>query len=462
MQRRHFLRGACGVAVGLPFLESLAPRSARAADGDTPRRFVYVHQCNGVEMNRFFPNGNYGALDAGMLAGTSLAPLSDHVSKLCIPRGIHTAPRGFGWDEVPGDDHAKGMAHRLTGSPIGSEFSSGISVDQEIANALNESGRPALNLQVGRAGSGVLSFISYFGPEQPAVNETNPWLAYQDLMGLGGLDDLQLQRLIARRESVLDLVNEDFDRLRNADLSSEDRTKLDMHLTAIRDLEIDMGGGGFVECVLPDEQQAELMGLDPGTVENDAMYPIVGRLMMDVMALALACGSTRTATLQWGGGAGGPIFNWAGMNHEYNHHKLSHGNTADDCSGSAVAGYEDMLFDIDTWQAGEFAYLLERLDAYTEGDGTVLDHSCVLWGNDLSNGLAHDFRDMPYVIAGSCCEYFRTGQYIKVTANDNVVNDDDVPHNMLLTTVLNAVGLASETFGDAAYGDPGEIELIKA
>ncbi|MBV1859890.1 MAG: DUF1552 domain-containing protein, partial [Nannocystaceae bacterium] len=394
--------------------------------------------------------------------GTSLAPMAHHASKLLVPRGIHTAPRGFGWDEVPGDDHAKGMAHRLTGSPIGAEFASSISVDQEIANALNESGAPALNLQVGRGGSGVTGFISYRGPEQPVVNETNPWLAYQDLMGLEGLDDLALQRLIARRQSVLDLVNEDFDRLRNNDLSSADRAKLDMHLTAIRDLEIDMGGAGLVPCVLPDARQAELQALDPETVENDGLYPTVGRMMMDVVALAIACGSTRAATLQWGSGAGGPIFTWGGMNHQYNHHKLSHGNTADDCSGGAVEGYEDMLFDIDTWQAGEFAYLLDRLESYVEGDGTVLDHSCVVWGNDLSNGLAHDFRDMPYVMAGSCCDYFRTGQYIKVTASENTVNDDDVPHNMLLTTILNAVGVPSETFGDPAFGDPGEIELIKA
>ncbi|MBV1860129.1 MAG: DUF1552 domain-containing protein, partial [Nannocystaceae bacterium] len=100
MQRRNFLRGACGVAVALPFLESLAPRQARAADGEFSRRFVYVHQCNGVEMSRFFPNGDYGALGPNMLEGTSLAPMAHHASKLLVPRGIHTAPRGFGWDEV--------------------------------------------------------------------------------------------------------------------------------------------------------------------------------------------------------------------------------------------------------------------------------------------------------------------------------------------------------------------------
>ncbi len=461
MRRRHFLRGACGVAVGLPFLESLVPRRARAGVADVPKRFIAFFQCNGVEMSRFFPNGAYGPLDAGMLEGTALAPLSSFVDKLLVPRGIHMVPRGFGFDPVPGDDHAKGMAHKLTAFPIGGEFAGGISIDQEIAARLNESGRPALNLQVGRGSDGVLGFISYHGPEQPAVNERNPWYAYQDLMGLSGLDDLALQRLVARRESVLDLVEEDFMRLESHDLSANDRAKLDMHLTAIRDLEIAMGDAGLVPCTLPETRAAELEALSPGEVENDSMFPIVGRMHMDVLALAIACGATRAATLQWGSGAGGPIFTWGGMNHQYNHHKLSHGNTADDCSGSAVAGYLDMLFDIDTWFAGELAYLLGLLDGYSEGDGTVLDHSCVLWMNELSDGKGHDFRDLPIVMAGSCGDYLRTGQYIKVTANDNTLNDDDVPHSKLLTTILNAVGVQTTTFGDPTYAEPGEIDLIK-
>ena len=469
MHRRMFLRGAGGVMVGLPFLEGLQPRGVKAAAEDIPRRFVAFFECNGVEMNRFFPTSGYGALNADSLAGTGMEPLTGHVDKLLVPRGIHMVPRGFNRDGTPGDDHAKGMVHKLTAQPCanGSLFATGISVDQEIANHLND-GRPALNLQVGYAGNNQLGYISYHGDEQPAVGENNPWLAYQDFMGLDGVDDVALDRLISRRESVLDMVEDDFARLKSADLSADDRAKLDMHLTAVRELEIGMGGAGLIPCALPDARAAEIQGLNPDTITTDAEFRTIGRMQMDILALALACGSTHAATLQWGGGAGGPIFTWDGMNHQYNHHKLSHGNTADDCSGGAVAGYQDMLFDIDRWFAGEFSYLLDRLASYSEGDGTVLDHCVSIWMNELSDGLGHNFMDLPYVMAGGCCDYFRTGQYVKVTPLDYTMHDEDSPHNKLLTTVLNAVGVRApdggpvEFFGHPDFGEAGEFDSLKA
>jgi hypothetical protein len=470
MFRRNFLRGAGGVAVGLPFLESLAPRRARAADASIPRRFVAFFECNGVDMTRFFPNSPYGALTEASLAGTALEPLAAHVSKMLVPRGIHMVPRGFGWDPSAGDDHAKGMGHKLTAQPLldGTFYANGISVDQEIANQLNESGRPALNLHVGYRAQGQLGVCSYYGPDQPAIGENNPWLAYQDLMGLSNLDEVALARLVARRESVLDLVETDFERLKAANLGAADRAKLDMHLTAVRDLEIGMGEAGLIPCLLPEARAAEIQGLNPDTIASDEEFKTIGRMQMEILALALACGSTRAATLLWGSGAGGPIFSWDGMTHQYNHHKLSHGNTADDCSGSEVAGYMDMLHSIDRWFAGELSYLLDLLDGYTEGDGTVLDHSTVVWMNELSDGKAHHFMDLPYVMFGSCCDYFRTGQYIKVTAQEDTLNDADAPHNKLLTTILNAVGATGpdggpvQSFGDPAFGEPGEFEMIKA
>ncbi|MEM6991413.1 MAG: DUF1552 domain-containing protein [Myxococcota bacterium] len=466
--RRNFLRGLGGVTLGLPFLEALQPRVAKAGGG-SPKRFIAFFECNGVEMNRFFPTGNYGPLSAPMLSGTALEPLSGYVDDMLVPRGIHMVPRGFNRDNTPGDDHAKGMVHKLTAQPCadGSLFATGISVDQEIANQLNEGGRPALNLQVGRQNNNQLGYVSYYGAEQPATGENNPWLAYQDFMGMGDdVDPLVLQRLVARRESVIDLVEEDFARLKATSLSADDRAKLDMHLTAVRELEISMGDNGLTACVLPDDRAAELQAINPDTVGSDSEFRTIGRMQMDILALALACGSTRAATLQWGSGAGGPVFTWDGMSHEYNHHKLSHGNTADDNSGSEVAGYQDMLFAIDQWFAGELAYLLDRLAAYTEADGRLLDNCCTVWMNELSDGLGHNFMDLPYVMLGSCGGYFQTGQYIKVTGQDNPMNDIDAPHNMLLTTILNAVGATGaqggpvENFG--AFGQPGEFDVLKA
>ncbi|WP_437315758.1 DUF1552 domain-containing protein [Sorangium sp. So ce385] len=469
MNRRTFLRGACGVMLGLPFLESLRARDAKAGPEAAPRRFIAFFMCNGVNMARFFPSTRYGALtDASFGADRAIAPLASYRDKLLIPRGIHMAPRGFGWDPSAGDDHAKGIGCKLTAQPLvqGSQYAAGISLDQFIANKLNPPGTPALTLMVGARVPNVRGHISYSGSEQPVSGENNPWLAYQDLIGVTNVEDEALERLTKRRQSVLDLVGAEYEGLLKKKLSKADRDKLEMHFQTVRDLEVGMGDAGLIPRELPPARAAEIEGVDPATVSFDAEFKKIGRMQMDILALAIATRATRSATLQWGSGAFGPIFKWDGMNHEYNHHKLSHGNTKDDDSGSVVDGYEEMLYDIDRWFIGEYAYLLDRLAGYDEGGTSVLDNSAVVFMNELSNGKVHDFRDLPYIIAGSCGGYFKTGQYIKVTRQQNTLQDEDAPHNKLLTTLANAVGCTEEGGGPienfGAFGEPGEFDELKA
>jgi hypothetical protein len=461
MKRRAFLRGAFGVALGLPLLESLGSREAQAAPGD--RRLVVFFCCNGVNMDRWWPNTGYGPITSSSFdAGCGLYPLAPFASKLLIPRGMHMSPRGFGWDPSAGDDHAKGMGCKLTARPLleGSVYADGISVDQHIAKAVNTDAAPALTLMAGWRADGVLGHISYEGSNQPVTAENNPRLAYQDIVGLSNLDDEQLALLGARRQSVLDLVRVDYELLMGKNLSKLDRQKLEKHFDTVRDLETTIDG--TISCKLDPTKEAELELINPDTVSNDSEYQAVGRLQLDVLALAIACGATKVASMMWGSGAGGPIFSWDGMSHQYNHHKLSHGNTKDDNSGGEVAGYEDMLYDIDRWYATELAYLLEKLDSYDEGGPSVLDNTAVLFVNELSHGKDHDFRDLPVLIAGGCGGYFKQGQYVKVTAQSDTKNDADAPHNKLLTTLCNAMGVPETHFGDPNLGEDGELDALKA
>ncbi|HET6585446.1 MAG TPA: DUF1552 domain-containing protein, partial [Nannocystaceae bacterium] len=451
--RRHFLRGACGVAVGLPLLESFGTRSAHAAE-PTVRRFIGFLTNSGVDMTRFRPTGPMGAITPATLAGTALEPLSAHADRLLVPRGIHTTPPGY-TTATPGDDHHKGTGHRLTCAPLDAStlYAQGTSVDQVMASALNPGGRPPLTLDVGERGDGVYAYASYLAPGQPVPGENNPWLAYQDLMGLSGLDDEQLARITARRESVLDLLEDEFTALQAAKLSAVDSQKLDMHLTAIRDLELDMLDG-VVPCLLDAARTAELQAIDPVTVGYDANYKAMGRMQMDLVALAIACGSTAVATLQWNHSVGGPIFGWDGMQHEYSHHKLSHGNTADDNSGGQVAGFLDMVHAIDRWYAGELAYLVEKLAAYEEGDGTLLDNCAVAWLHELSNGLTHSYLDMPHVVVGSCGGYLAPGRHVQVSSGDPN-GQSDAGHNKLFTTLMNGMGMHADGGGPVTnFGDP--------
>lgn len=458
--RRWFLRGALGATVGLPFLESLAPQRALARDARPPKRFLCFFNCNGVNMNRFFPSA-FGALTPESFSGTALEPLAAFAPRCLIPRGIHAVPRGYNLDGGAGDDHAKGMGHKLTAQFLADtpdEYALGISVDQAIARGINPEGRQALTLRVGRKKPGVLGHISYTGPEQPVTGENNPWLAYQDFMGLGSeagenaIPDAEA----LRRRSVLDLVNREFDDLRGADLSRADRQKIEAHFDSIRDVELSLAGS--VGCNLGSATEADLRALETVNVDSDSEFARLTRLQIDVIALSLACDYTRSATLQIGNGAGGPIFTWDGMQHQYNHHKLSHGTTRDD-GGAQVAGYEQMLFDIDVWHMKQLNYLLTRLDAYQEGDGSsVLDNTVVVYANELSNGKAHDFKDLPWLIFGGA-GYFKLAEYVQLTPYPAA--GSEAPHNKLLTMFMNAVGIPTTNFG-GERNLPGEFDVLKA
>ena len=467
--RRRFLRGLGGVTVGLPFLEALAPRSARGA-APVVQRFGVFFACNGVNMDRWFPDGDYGALTDAHLTGTANEALLAYRQKLLFPRGVHMTPRGFDRDGGGGDDHGKGMAHKLTAQFADSDgLAQGPSVDFVIASAVNPgtegARRPALNLLVGNTSGGRgLSYTSYSGAGQAIAGIGNPWNAYADLMNLGGggtEGEDAAMRVALRRQSVLDLVSEQFDQLKRGPLSSADKQKLDAHFQAIREIELGMPGGALAcaEAALGERASAYDGEAD---VEDESEYPTIADLQVDIMALALACDATRVATLQFDRGARGPTFRWDGMSHEYNHHKLSHGKVRDDCFGDStddgcddVDGYEDMLFDIDVWHQRRFARLLEKLDSYVEADGkTVLDNSVILYTNELSDGKDHSFMDLPYILAGSCGGVLKQSEYVRL--GEGTSYDDQVaPHNKLLNTLVNAMGIESDWFG-APEGSGGD------
>lgn len=468
LRRRAFLRGFGGVVVGLPFLEALAPKNV-AAQSTVLKRFGVFFACNGVNMERWFPNGAYGALTDAHLMGTANEALIPFRSKLLFPRGVHMAPRGYDRDGGGGDDHGKGMAHKLTAQFADTEewLALGPSVDQVIAEAVNPTGRAALNLMVGRRGNyRGMDYISYTGAGQAVAALNHPWNAYAEFMNMGssvpGAGEAEM-RVRERRESVLDLVSQDFDDLKRGPLSADDKQKLDAHFTAIREIETTMSETG-VSCLVQEVHDRAQMyeGASARAVEVEAEYPIIADLQVDIMAIALACDATRVATVHFGQGAGGPTFRWDGMSHEYNHHKLSHGKVRDDCFGDStedgcedVAGYEDMLFDIDVWHAGKLARLLGRLNGYMEADGkTALDNSVILYTNELSDGKAHSFVDLPYILAGSCGGYFKQNEYTLLGEGTDY-DDTRAPHNKLLNTLVNAMDIESDWFGVDA-GEGGE------
>jgi hypothetical protein len=267
---------------------------------------------------------------------------------------------------------------------------------------------------------------------------------------------------------VIDLVSDDFGSLKQSKLSANDRAKLDMHLTIIRELETSMpipppmtDGGTptqVTSCGLSAQRTAQIQALNgDNSVSSDANFEKIGQMHMDILSLAVACNHTVAGSLLFGRGSGGPVYKWLDSTMQYNHHPLSHRATSDAASGGIAATAEPQLLEIDRWHAQQLAYWMDRLDSYSEGAGTVLDNTAVLWINELSDGLGHDYHDLPIVIAGGLGGYLKQGQFINVKGSGGYL-----PHNMLLTTLMNGVGLPTTHFG-AVGGNakPGEVTAIK-
>jgi hypothetical protein len=452
--RRRFLKGAFGVTVALPFLETLAPRVARAAAAP-PKRLVVFFTCNGVNMDTWFPKTAPGPLTATSWTGQATEPLNKYYNKILIPTGVNMSPGGLWYGDaqtnVQGGDHGCGMISKLTcaqaivGPGGGSEKNraSGASLDQVAAASINPAGRTALTLGVCVTGNDSVSYSTYSASGVPAPPITNPWNAYRDMVAATPAAAAGVDRTALRRKSVLDLVSAEKDALKQKGLSTADQQKLDQHYTAIRDFEVATQQAGLVACRLPDNGAAMQALTNPTDYAN---FPTVGKLQMDLMAIALACDYTRVTSIQWGEGSRGPVFKWDGINHTYAHHPLSHHATNDaDSNTLDAASAAAMVTQIDNWYAKQYVALLDRMAAYTEPGGTMLDNSVVVWANELSDGLGHSGINLPFAIAGSGSGYLKNGVQVHLTEKQTNIPadrwDQGAPHNKLFTTLLNAVGV---------------------
>lgn len=451
--RRAFLRGAGGVAVGLPFLASMWPRRARAEEGAFPKRFIVFFSPNGTIERAWLPSGS----ETNFTFGQILQPLEAMKEKLLVLDGIDMTSAHNG----PGDGHQTGMGHMLTARELleGDLFeggggsgrvgwAGGISVDQQIANVVGARTKlKSLELGVQVHGSTVWSRMSYLGPNQPIPPENDPRAVFARLFADIGVSPAELVRVQSRRKSILDLVAAEYASLAPK-LDSFDRHKLTAHLEAIREVEkrltVDFQGAAET-CIVPPAPGAPADAAPEWTSDfhmQPQNYEAVGRAQIDLMVAALACDLTRVASLQYSHSVSQHVFTNLGLSQA--HHDLSH-------EGDSNTDAQDKLVLINRFYAQQFAYLLQKLDSLPEGDETMLDHTCVVWVNELSKGNSHSRDNMKYVIAGSCGGYFKTGRFLKFTFQT---------HNDFLLTLCHAMGLQDMTsFGDARWST-GPLSIL--
>lgn len=435
LNRRQFLRDLGISATALPFLAGL-PSITGAPAPQRRQRLIIMFSPNGTVPGEFWPDQE----GAGFELKTILKPLEAFKDRTLILNGIANKVRG------DGDNHMRGMSCLLTcdelmkgnimgggGNPAG--WASNISIDQEIKNYLQS--RAETKTRFGSLEFGVAvpdradpwTRMSYAGGNQPIAPVDDPHQMLGKLYG----QMKDKESLV----SILDDVRDDLKRV-SSKLSARDKALLEQHMTLVRSLEQDLENA---------DKQGKLAHpvpqIDPSLELVNDNTPEISRIQIDLLVNSLANDMARVATLQYMRSVGMAQMRWLGI--EEGHHSLSH--DPDDNKDSY-----SKLMKINTWFAGEFAYLAKRLSETPEatGDGSMLDNTLLVWTNELGKGNSHTLDNIPYVMVGGGCD-FKMGRTLKF---------DKVAHNRLWMTVAHHMGHTGlKSFGKADLCDGGLINL---
>jgi len=430
--RRAFLRGV-GVTMALPWLESLsgwgmasADAAETAAPAAFPKRFAVLFMGNGVNPDHWWAKG----AGADLQLSKSLAPLEPVKTKVNVIHGLfNRASTGLGI-------HPPMTGSLLSGVPIqkGAIIHSGVSMDQVLANHVGqETAQPSMVLACEQPMTGYHetnysnaygSHISWQSADSPVPNEMYPSLAF---------DSLFENRGSLRNISILDRVKERAEKL-SRQVSATDRVKLDEYLTSVRDVEKD------IERMRADKGKAEDRARDKGRPLFTMTRPDNGlpedlrehtRLMCDLIALAFQTDKTRIASLILARDLSSLYYPFLDVREA--HHGASHNDTSE--------GYER----ITRFHLGQFAYLASRLDAMPEGEGTVLDNSCLMFLSNMFSGTKHDNKKVPVVTAGGLGGALQTGRSLDFLE----AGDGNRKLCSLYLGIMDRMDVRLDHFGDA-------------
>ena len=471
--RRRFLRGLGGVVVGLPALDVFQPR-ARAAQAPGAKIYsAWMLQNNGLvqgphagtgggpitavvanappETDMFWPSAT-GPITAAAMTGVDAAQatsvLKDYAGKLIFARGT-SFKHSF--------QHGGGPVAAMTAAPVIGVYPRQTPLSESAEFFISRTmaaGATPLTLYAGRKNQFRDDCFSFgMGGGQPRVGESNPFNVYQDMVGLTGMmqtNPAMASQVAAQDMSVNDLVRSELnDLLARTDLSAEDRRRLDLHLSSIRDIEMNIA-----TVVGPMPDVTALTNIN-GKQEQDAFIESAALLQMDLIAWAFASDRYRTASLQVGAANDHTRYTVGGVMVDA-YHPISHRNNSDGQGGPLIPGAVQLHHGIDIIHAGMFKRLLDNLSAYTmPSGGTLLDSSVNVWTNSLDDGPTHGSNNIPYVIAGSGGGFLKTGQH--------VVMPPGTANNVVLNTVVSAAG-CRKTNGDPVdnFGDPTFPGLVTA
>ena len=476
MNRRMVLRGAGGLMLGLPLLEGFMPRKAAAQTATRSPFVLLVVGDNGVvqagvslsvssEPERFWPTATGTLTKASMTADKatrSTGELADYADKLLIVKGINLPFSSNGCSHSAADAQILTAAKITTGSTNCKAM--GISVDTAIAKAKNPAGRDPLVLHAGMFSPGgtgfdIPGYVSYITPQQPRVYIDSPYKAYQAIIGAIGNGSTatsaeaqaQMQRA-ARSKSINDILRPQIQALlARTELSTSDHTRLDQHLTAIRDIEVKIT---TTTLTIPDADVATMKANDSKPYDQATRDTAV-KLFMELMAFSAAADYSRVAVLKIGDRIDDHVYTYNGQSAKF--HDVSH---------RQVSNAIDFHQYIDRMMLNYYKYLLDTLSAYSTPTGALLDQGVAIYCNQCATG-AHSFSNIPWIQAGTANGYYKKGQYVVVGtgaqpggSQDGKGGDASVSGvNKMLNTLLTAAGVTKT--GGAPTDDFGETTLPK-
>jgi Protein of unknown function (DUF1552) len=428
LHRRTFLKGM-GVSVALPLLDSMIPAlTAQSKTAAAPvKRVGFVYVPHGAIMERFTP----ATIGSGFEFSPILKPLEPFRDRVVVVSGLtHKSAENAGV-------HSLGPPTWLSGvRPNEKELDirAGTSVDQIAAQKIGQTTQfPSLELAtedhsglIGACDGGYsctyINTISWRTPTTPLPMEINPRVVFERMFGEGGTPEQRVARLRQDR-SILDAVTQQAGKL-NISLGAEDRVAMTQYLDNIREIERRIE----VAEKQTASQQGEVPEAPSGIPESFEDHI---KLMFDLQVLAYQADLTRVSTFMMARELSQRTYPQVGANDP--HHSVSHHQN--------IASKIDTLARIQNYHMQMFAYYLNKLASTKDGDGTLLDHSMILYGSNMSNSNLHNHFPLPVVLVGGA-----SGQ---VQGNRHMKYADYTPMTNLLMTMLTKLDVPMEKIGDS-------------
>jgi hypothetical protein len=435
LPRRTFLRGL-GTAVALPFLDAMLPALARGQARKPPVRMAFIYMPNGMEMRHWNPEYE-GRLRELPQTLKPLEPFRDDV--LMLSNLTHAQARKYA---EGGGHHGRCCAAYLTGvhpRKTLTEIKNGVSFDQLVANEVGGQMRfPSLELameeprQAGLCDDGYscayTNNLAWKSDTQPVPPVMDPRALFERLFGSAA--QLTPQERGVRsvlRNSILDFVADDTRKLQSQ-VGPSDRRKLDEYLTSIREIERQL------------EQAASQVRVEPGMPRPFGVPDDFGehfKLMTDMITVAFQADLTRIVTFLVTREQSNRAYRELGISD--GHHALTHHRY--------VPELMDKVARINRYHAEQFAKWVPKLKAAQDGEGSLLDHSMIVYGSGLADGNNHIHHDLPTLILGRANGYIKSGR--------RVVYRRETPMCNLWLTMMDVMGVHMERFGDSTGHLPG-------